>query len=117
MTVLDVAGRLPGIAELREHCRALAIISPDWESRYSSFNSAWAPRQRMASMRDGPGNDWSIVFCAEGAYVRGFDHESPMSPYASDNDGPWRVSSAPYRRPSASSWRNRRSATRTGCRW
>lgn len=93
MTVLDVAGRLPGIAELREHCRALAIleaiISPDWESRYYSFNSAWAAGQQVASMRDGSGNEWSIVFCAEGAYVRGFDHESPMSPYAPDNDVPW----------------------------
>jgi hypothetical protein len=93
MTVLDVARRLPGIAELREHCRALAlleaVISPDWESRFYSFNSAWAPGQQMASMRDGSGNEWSIVFCAAGAYVRGFDHESPMSPHARDNDGPW----------------------------
>jgi len=93
MTVLDLARQLPGIAELREHCRALAtleaVISPDWESRYYSFNSAWAPGQQMASMRNGSGNEWSIVFSAAGAYVRGFDHESPMSPYGSDNDEPW----------------------------
>ena len=93
MTVIDLARQLPGIAELREHCRALAtleaVISPDWESRYYSFNSAWAPGQQMASMRDGSGNEWSIVFSAAGAYVRGFDHESPMTPYGSDNDGPW----------------------------
>jgi hypothetical protein len=33
MTVLDLARRLPGIAEMREHCQALAtleaVISPD----------------------------------------------------------------------------------------
>lgn len=41
----------------------------------------------MASMRNGSGDEYSIVFSAVGAYVRGFDHESPMSPYAAD--GPW----------------------------
>ncbi|MEW1860557.1 hypothetical protein AB0399_09265 [Streptomyces sp. NPDC088194] len=93
MTVLDLARRLPGIAELREHCRALAtleaVISPGWESRYYSFNSTWARGQQMASMRDGSGNEWSIVFSAAGAYVRGFDHKSPMSPHGSGNDEPW----------------------------
>lgn len=91
MTVADVARRLPGIDELREHCRALAtveaVLSPEWEYRSYSFNSSWAPGEQMASMRDGSGNEWSAVFSTDGVYVRGFDHESPMSPYA--NDIPW----------------------------
>lgn len=91
MTVADVARQLPGVDELREHCRALAtleaVLSPDWESRYYSFDAAWAPGEQMASMRDGCGNEWSAVFSADGAFLRGFDHESPMSPYA--NDSPW----------------------------
>ncbi|CAG6395075.1 hypothetical protein NMG29_02890 [Streptomyces cocklensis] len=66
-----------------------SVVSPDWESRYHSFNSTWAPGQQMASMRDGSGNEWSAVFSAAGAYVRGFDHESPMSPYGHDNAGAW----------------------------
>ena len=41
----------------------------------------------MASMRNGSGDEYSVVFSDAGAYVRGFDHESPMSPYA--GDGPW----------------------------
>lgn len=41
----------------------------------------------MASMRNGSGDEYAIVFSAAGAYVRGFDHESAMSPYA--GDGPW----------------------------
>lgn len=91
MTVCDVARLLPGIDQLREHCRALAmlegILRPDWESRCYSFNAGWAPGQQMASMRNGSGDEYAIVFSSEGAYVRGFDHESPMSPYA--HDGPW----------------------------
>lgn len=40
-------------------------------------------------MRDGCGNDYSIVFSVAGAYARGFDHESPMSPYRVTPPVPW----------------------------
>lgn len=64
-----------------------AILSPDWESRYHSFDADWSPGEEMASMRNGSGDEYSIVFSAAGAYIRGFDHEAVMSPYG--NDGPW----------------------------
>ena len=35
-------------------------------------------------MRNGSGDAYSIVSLARGAYARGFDHESPMSPYVDD---------------------------------
>ncbi|WP_343954484.1 hypothetical protein [Nonomuraea longicatena] len=66
-----------------------SIMSPDWESRYFSFDSKWAEAEEMASMRDGHGNDYSIVFSPAGAYARGFDHESPMSPYRVNPPAPW----------------------------
>ncbi|MFI6694575.1 hypothetical protein ACIBLA_22995 [Streptomyces sp. NPDC050433] len=90
MTAYDVARRLPAIGDLRNLCRSLAvldaILSPDWEYRYYSFNSGWAQGEEMASMRNGSGDEYSIVFSSAGAYVRGFDHESPMSPYANDGE-------------------------------
>lgn len=92
VTVYDVALRLPAIDDLRNLCRSLAmldaILSPDWEDRYYSMNARWADGEEMASMRDGSGNEYSIVFSAAGAYVRGFDHESPMSPYGNEHE-PW----------------------------
>ncbi|MEV0093724.1 hypothetical protein [Streptomyces sp. NPDC050738] len=92
VTVYDVARQLPAIADLRDLCRSLAmldaILSPDWESRYYSFNASWADGEEMASMRNGSGDEYSIVFSAAGAYVRGFDHESPMSPFGNDGE-PW----------------------------
>jgi len=92
VTVYDVARRLPTIADLRDLCRSLAmldaILSPDWESRYYSFNATWAEGEEMASMRNGSGDEYSIVFSAAGVYVRGFGHESPMSPYGHDGE-PW----------------------------
>ena len=65
-----------------------AIMSPDRESRYYSFASRWAPGEELASMRNGSGDEWSIVFSPAGAFIRGFDHESPMSPAVND-DEPW----------------------------
>lgn len=91
VTVHHVARQLPEIAVLREHCRSLAvleaILSPEWADRYHSFDRHWSENELMASMRNGSGDEYSIVFSPVGAYVRGFDHESPMSPYA--EDGPW----------------------------
>ncbi|WP_328615574.1 hypothetical protein OHS18_01255 [Amycolatopsis sp. NBC_00355] len=93
MTVYDLARRLPAVPDLRALCRALAaldvVLSPDSQDRYHLYDTAWAPGAELASKRDGAGNEYSVVFTAAGAYVRGFDHESPMSPYATDDDEPW----------------------------
>ncbi|MEU4084056.1 hypothetical protein [Streptomyces aureus] len=92
MTVEDVARRLPAGSDLRNLCRSLAmldaILSPEWESRYYSFNATWGEGEEMASMRNGSGDEYSIVFSAAGVYIRGFGHESPMSPYGNDGE-PW----------------------------
>lgn len=91
VTVHDIARQLPEPAVLREHCRSLAVLeavlSPEWADRYHSFDDRWSDREAMASMRNGSGDEYSIVFSDAGVYICGFDHESPMSPYAAD--GPW----------------------------
>jgi hypothetical protein len=80
---------LPGIADLRRITQSLAtldaILSEDWESRYYSFNARWdvASGDAMASMRNGSGDEWFILFSAAGAVLKGFAHErSAMSPCA-----------------------------------
>lgn len=91
VTVHDIARQLPEPAVLREHCRSLAvleaILSPAWADRYHSFDGRWSEGEAMASMRNGSGDEYSIVFSDAGVYICGFDHESQMSPYAAD--GPW----------------------------
>ncbi len=61
-----------------------AVLSPEWDARFHSYDARWdvGRGEQMASMRDGMGSDYAIVFSAAGAYVRGFDHESLMSPWA-----------------------------------
>jgi hypothetical protein len=89
----DVARLLPDIDGLRDLCRSLAvldaILSPEWEYRYHSFNGDWSREEEVASMRNGSGDEYSIVFSPAGAYVRGFAHESVMSPYANEDHEPW----------------------------
>ncbi|GAA0582660.1 hypothetical protein GCM10010172_79750 [Paractinoplanes ferrugineus] len=88
VTAQDLAGALPGVATLRRRCRALAmldaILSPDEEDRYYGYNSSWGPGTEIAEMRDGSGDEWHIVFGPGGVFVRGFDHESVMSPARND---------------------------------
>ncbi|WP_240634464.1 MULTISPECIES: hypothetical protein [Streptomyces] len=68
---------------------AEAILNPDGE-RYFSFNSTWSETEELASMRNGSGDEYDIVFAPTGAYIRGFDHESPLTPYRHhDVPEPW----------------------------
>jgi len=87
------AARLPEIETVRRWSQSLAtldaILSPKWENRYFSFDAHWAADEQMVSMRNGSGDEYSIVFAPVGAYARGFDHESPMSPYAQSPLAVW----------------------------
>ncbi|MGY3337304.1 hypothetical protein ACVW0K_003403 [Streptomyces filamentosus] len=91
MTVYDVARALPGIEELRDHSRGLAmldaVLSPQWEGRYYSYDAHWSDTEQLASMKDGEGGEYTIVLSPAGAFARVFDHESPISPYGPLADG------------------------------
>ncbi|MEV4139459.1 hypothetical protein AB0J72_45770 [Dactylosporangium sp. NPDC049742] len=84
MNARHYALALPHPDVLRDRCRAVAtleaILSPEQEWRHHSFNAAWSDHEEMASGHNGSGDDWSIVFGPDGVFIRGFDHESPMSP-------------------------------------
>ena len=80
---------MPDIAGFRRLTRALAtldaILSPEWEYRYYSFNSNWAEGEMMASMRDGSGDQWFALLSSAGVVLHGLVHESPMFRL----DSPW----------------------------
>ncbi|CAN5369259.1 hypothetical protein BH10PLA1_BH10PLA1_21810 [soil metagenome] len=61
-----------------------AIVSPEWEYRYFSFTRRWSPGEAMGSMRNGQGDHYFALFNAAGCWLKGFDHEAPMSPFTSD---------------------------------
>jgi hypothetical protein len=76
---------LPDVKQLRRLLQSLAmldaILSPEWQSRYYSFNARWAKGELMGSMRDGCGDDFFALFNAAGCFLKGFAHEASMSPY------------------------------------
>lgn len=70
-----------GLRHLTQSLATLdAVIQKEWEGRYYSFNSKWGVNEQMASMRNGEGDSWFCVFAPFGAFLKGFDHESRMSP-------------------------------------
>jgi len=83
---------LPEVNIVKAVSKSLAVLDlimePTWDMRYYSYNRAWGEAAELGSMRNGSGDEYSIVFLPDGAaYARGFAHESPMSPWAQDNDG------------------------------
>jgi hypothetical protein len=76
---------LPDISRLRHTLQAMAmldaVLCPEWELRYYSFNVNWAVGQQMGSMRNGTGDEFFAHFGAAGCWLKGFAHEYPMSPY------------------------------------
>jgi hypothetical protein len=74
--------RLPDIPTFRRLARALAmldaILSPDWEYRYYSFDSRWGDDAMMASMRNGSGDHWFALLCEAGVALHGLSHEAPV---------------------------------------
>jgi hypothetical protein len=90
VTAQDLVRALPDVATLRRRCRALAmldaILSPDEEDRYYGYNTSWGPDSEIAEMSNGSGDEFHIVFGPAGVFVRGFDHESVMSPARNDEE-------------------------------
>ncbi|MDR2957784.1 MAG: hypothetical protein LBU61_06375 [Coriobacteriales bacterium] len=70
---------LPAPAQILQRTKALAlldaILCPDWEYRYYSFNNAWDADEQLASMRNGQGDGWFILFAPNGVAIKGYAHE------------------------------------------
>ena len=76
--------KLPSIALLIHTSRALAlldaILMPDWEFRYFSFNSFWneSDNEMMASMRNGEGGEYFLLFSPSGVVGKVFDQSGVL---------------------------------------
>ncbi|GAA0961408.1 hypothetical protein [Virgisporangium aurantiacum] len=89
MNVYDIADRLPPIDVLRDRCRALAVLERIQDSGYPYYAYvAWGDDE-AALMSNGSGDEYSIVFTDAGVFIRVFDHESGMTPYADDDHALW----------------------------
>lgn len=79
----------PELMKLRLRTFAMldAILAPDMRS--FEWHPRWGRRESMGAFKDGEGNAFYAWFSPRGAVVRGFDHESVMSPFRRDPPTPW----------------------------
>jgi len=84
---------IPSINDLKMLLKSLAaldaIISPEWDYRYYSFNSQWGMNEQMGSMRNGCGDEFFVLFNQHGCFIKGFAHDSAMSSWCTDEQKPW----------------------------
>jgi hypothetical protein len=76
---------LPDVDRFKSLTQSLAmldaILADNWEYRYYSFDASWNKERAMASMRNGSGDEFYAMFMPFGVILKGFAHESAMSPY------------------------------------
>lgn len=93
MTIYDLTRALPDIETLHDRCRAMAalelVISGNQDGGYFSYDPAWGEGEEAAFMENGSGDEYAIVFTADGVFGRGFAHESAMSPWGIEEEALW----------------------------
>jgi len=71
---------LPDPQQLLQRSKSLAtldaIYCQQWDMRYFIHNSRWGENEQMASMRDGMGNDYFILFAPFGTAIKGCSNEN-----------------------------------------
>ncbi len=89
MTARATAARLARPADLERVSRAVAaldvVLVPESYFRLFGYQPNWSPGQRLATMDNGSGDEYQIVFQDDAAVVRVFDHESDLSPWTNPN--------------------------------
>jgi len=74
---------LPIPNQLRQICKSIsaleAIISPEWEYRYYSYQNDWNDIDEFCGMRNGQGDQMLLLFRPDSVVINGFAHESEMN--------------------------------------
>tara|TARA_R110002096_G_scaffold13623_2_gene48002 strand:- start:7294 stop:7905 length:612 start_codon:yes stop_codon:yes gene_type:complete len=75
---------IPNLPKLKRIAQSLATLDlinePEWQYRYYSYNSRWSDTEQMASMRNGCGDEWFLLFDSDGnAGLKGLAHEAPAA--------------------------------------
>lgn len=65
------------------------ILCPEEWLRVHRYEPNWTANCSLGIIDNGAGDDLYIVFAPEGAIIKGFDHESPLSPHAGEEYGIW----------------------------
>ncbi|MBE1444355.1 hypothetical protein [Paenibacillus sp. OAS669] len=91
--MLNELEQLPEPASLKKLMAVQAALNTilcetEW-LRYHSFVQEWDEGVSMAKIRNGAGDHLIMLFSSDGCILKGFDHESQLSPYAQDEHKVW----------------------------
>ncbi|MBP1162040.1 MULTISPECIES: hypothetical protein [unclassified Rhodococcus (in: high G+C Gram-positive bacteria)] len=83
MPTRELLESLPAPEELRRRSIVLAALDAVMTTGSPKYvyRPGWRADESLASMDNGAGDEYSIIFGPKGTYVRGFDHESEMNTY------------------------------------
>ncbi len=77
MNITTLLQQLPSIQQCQQRLRAAAMLDallmPEWEYRYYSYNANWDTGEEMASMRDGEGVHYFALFTEAGLMIKVFE--------------------------------------------
>lgn len=66
-----------------------SVFSVEYGESQFTFNPHWHKRQQVAANINGCGDELYIHFVPHGCFIKGFAHESEMSPYKRDDRSIW----------------------------
>jgi hypothetical protein len=84
---------LPEIEALRRRLQQMSALEAVFASEYGSsgfeFHPNWSRSQQMGAFKNGAGDELFAHFTPDGCFVKGFAHESIMSPYRTNPPVLW----------------------------
>jgi len=95
MSVVVEHGSLPDIEVLKDRMKILAalniVMTSEDEAWLRVHSIVLDPEGLLCAYRvdNGSGDTMFVIFSDEGCIIKGFDHESALSPYAQDEEDVW----------------------------
>ncbi|MFI9649002.1 hypothetical protein ACIHAA_22205 [Streptomyces sp. NPDC052040] len=91
MTVHALLPLLPPPDVLHVRCRAFALLDSilDAAAPTHAFTSNWRDGVDLASMTNGSGDEYAVVFDPAGVFLFGFDHECDATPWRASPRAHW----------------------------
>jgi hypothetical protein len=77
------------MAGLRAAAAVEALYTAEDFLRRYHYTKEFQPGVDLAEFDNGGGDDLFVLSSSDGVIIKGFDHESGVSPYANDEHSPW----------------------------
>jgi hypothetical protein len=84
---------LPAIEALRRRLQQMAVLDAVFSAAYGTaqheFHPNWNRSQQMGAIKDGGGDELFVHFTPAGCFIKGFAHESVMTPFRTTPPALW----------------------------